>query len=303
MNHPSAIASRDRPTALVVDDSAVARRALAALLLRLGFRVETASSAEAGLEILDDHLPSVVFMDHLLPELDGLSAVRRIRSRRVSQRLPVVMYTSLETRQFALAARAAGADDVLFKSGGGASLEVILARLGLAPDVAPLEEQLPTNLPAALAAALRRHKEEMREELLAEFAILERYEGSMREELCSRVDSLTRQTVRAVEEQFHERRIANALADQARRRTNWAVAACLTVLFGASASVNVAMWREVKALGQAGPASVSAPVGMQAEVRDSLQTARYEPGTGRGEAPMLTASLVAADWARKPVDQ
>ena len=119
----------------------------------------------------------------------------------------------------------------------------------------------------------------------------------MRKELCSRVDSMTRQTVRAVEAQFHERRIANAIADQARRRTSWAVAACLAVLFGASAWVNVAMWQQVKALAQGGPASVSAPVGMEAEARDALQTAKIEAAADS----MLTASIVTTNWARAPV--
>ncbi len=238
------------PAALIVDDSPVARRALGALLTQLGFRIYTAGSAEAALERLDERIPDIVFMDHLLPEADGLSAVRQIRANPLTRRLPVVMYTSMETRQFAQAARTAGADDVIFKSGAGAALEVVLARLGLAPDrtLAPAADEVPSNLPAALHAALRRHREEMREELLAEFAIMERHEDSIRKELFSRVDTMTRQTVRAVEEQFRERRMQVALADQSRKRTSWAVAACLAVLFGASAWVNVGLWKQVQAL-------------------------------------------------------
>lgn len=291
------------PAALIVDDSPVARRALAALLTQLGFRIYTAGSAEAALERLDERVPDVVFMDHLLPEADGLTAVRQIRNNPVTQRLPVVMYTSMETRQFARAARAAGADDVLFKSGAGASLEVVLSRLGLAPDgsSAASETEVPSNLPAALNAALRRHREEMREELLAEFAIMERHEETIRKELVGRVDSMTRQTVRAVEDQFRKRRVASAIAEQARQRTSWAIAACLAVVFGASVWANVAMWQQVKALSEGSPASI-APVASEHPMRTGLQVPQDAAEVDGGGMRILTASAVSTNWARPPVD-
>ena len=105
-----------RRRALVVDDSRIARHVLSGMLDRRGFEVETVDSAEAALNRVSGRLPNVIFMDHLLPGMQGLEAVRRLRARADATALRIVMFTSQDGDLFAAVARAAGADDIFVKT-------------------------------------------------------------------------------------------------------------------------------------------------------------------------------------------
>ena len=122
--------------ALVVDDSQIARYILSGQLTELGFEVDVADSAESGLARLERSLPDIVFMDHLLPGIDGLEAVRRLRGRLRTASLPIVMYTSQDSEGFVDRARDAGADDVYTKTSDDIRLADILQRFDLMPRTA-----------------------------------------------------------------------------------------------------------------------------------------------------------------------
>ena len=102
--------------ALVVDDSKSARVVLSRMLEKYGIEVDSADSAEAALEYLREHRPDVIFMDHLMPGMDGLQAVREIKANPELTAIPVMMYTSQEGELYAGQARASGAVGVLPKS-------------------------------------------------------------------------------------------------------------------------------------------------------------------------------------------
>jgi len=102
--------------ALVVDDSKSARVVLSRMLEKYGIDVDSADSAESALEYLQDHHPDVIFMDHLMPGMDGLQAVRQIKANSERAAIPIMMYTSQEGEIYAGQARASGAIGVLPKS-------------------------------------------------------------------------------------------------------------------------------------------------------------------------------------------
>src|SRR5210317_1249221 len=91
--------------ALVVDDSQIARYILSGQLAEMGFEVDVAESAENALALLERGLPDIVFMDHLLPGIDGLEAVRSLRGQIRTSSLPIVMYTSQDSEGFVDRAR------------------------------------------------------------------------------------------------------------------------------------------------------------------------------------------------------
>lgn len=102
-------------TALIVDDSRSARVVLKKVLETHALNVDTAESAEDALEYLTEHRPDVIFMDHLMPGMDGFEAVSAIKRNPDTATIPIMMYTSQEGEVYVGQARALGAVGVLPK--------------------------------------------------------------------------------------------------------------------------------------------------------------------------------------------
>jgi len=129
-------------TALVVDDSKLARYVLKEMLLGFGIKVETAESAEEALGSLSAFRPSVIFMDHMMPGMDGFQAVQAIKNDPKTATIPILMYTSKDDGMYVSQARALGAVGVLPKKLKPVQLEKVLAQLRLVPanDPEPLKK-------------------------------------------------------------------------------------------------------------------------------------------------------------------
>jgi CheY-like chemotaxis protein len=81
-------------TALVVDDSRSARYILQRLLERRDIRVDQADSAQQALSYLRDHQPDVVFMDEMMPDMEGHEAIDQLAADPSTQAIPIIMYTA-----------------------------------------------------------------------------------------------------------------------------------------------------------------------------------------------------------------
>lgn len=113
-----AAADRERnvgKTALIVDDSKSARVVLKRMLETHELDVDTAESAEDALVYLNDNRPDVIFMDHLMPGMDGFEAVSAIKNNPDTATIPIMMYTSQQGEVYVGQARALGAVGVLPK--------------------------------------------------------------------------------------------------------------------------------------------------------------------------------------------
>ena len=116
-------------SALVVDDSRVALAALSRMLKDHGLAVETAESGSEAIDYLRMNLyPSVIFLDHMMPGMDGFETLRALKSDPRTSKVPVVMYTSTEGESYMGQALAAGAVDVLRKPVDPVELLRILRR-------------------------------------------------------------------------------------------------------------------------------------------------------------------------------
>jgi CheY-like chemotaxis protein len=100
-------------------------------------RVETAESAEAALEYLAAHRPDVIFMDHMMPGMDGFQAVKAIKENPATATIPVMMYTSQSGELYVGQARALGAVGVLPKQIKPVEVREVLRSLHLLPGDAP----------------------------------------------------------------------------------------------------------------------------------------------------------------------
>jgi CheY-like chemotaxis protein len=101
--------------ALVVDDSRSARAFLTRVLERYEIAVDGVESAEQAIEYLTHQRPDVIFMDHLMPGMDGFQAVQAIKNNPRTATIPIMMYTSQEGELYLTQARALGAIGVLPK--------------------------------------------------------------------------------------------------------------------------------------------------------------------------------------------
>ena len=101
------------PLVLVVDDEATVRQALERALRLEGFAVSTAAGGHAALEEVAARPPAVVVLDVMMPDLDGVSVVRRMRADGVD--VPVCILSARDEVDDRVAGLQAGADDYLVK--------------------------------------------------------------------------------------------------------------------------------------------------------------------------------------------
>src|SRR5258707_12609757 len=123
-----------RKRALVVDDSKSARVILSRMLEKYDIEVDMAESAEQAIEYLKGNRPDAIFMDHLMPGMDGLQAVRAIKGNPQTAMIPIMMYTSQEGELYVGQARALGAMGVLPKQVRPVDVSKVLYELHLLPD-------------------------------------------------------------------------------------------------------------------------------------------------------------------------
>lgn len=117
--------------ALVVDDSRLAQFALKQQLFDLGVHADAVASGEDALAYLCNQKPDVIFMDHTMPGMDGLQAVREIKNDDTTAHIPVYMYTSMEGISYETEAKAVGAVGVLPKQVKPQDLSQILREVRL----------------------------------------------------------------------------------------------------------------------------------------------------------------------------
>lgn len=146
--------------ALIVDDSKSARVVLSRVLEKLELAVDTTESAESALHYLRDNRPDVIFMDHVMSGMDGLQAVRAIKSDPSTASIPIMMYTSQDGELYAGEARALGAAGVLPKLMAPADISKVLDQLEILGDTRDLRvigfeqvhlEATPTAAPSPAA--------------------------------------------------------------------------------------------------------------------------------------------------------
>jgi CheY-like chemotaxis protein len=135
--------------ALVVDDSKSARAFLTRILERYELSVDGVESAEQAIEYLTIQRPDVIFMDHLMPGMDGFQAVQSIKNNPRTATIPIMMYTSQEGELYLSQARALGAIGVLPKQIKHADVSKVLEQLHLLGEITP-EQELATVQAEAL---------------------------------------------------------------------------------------------------------------------------------------------------------
>jgi DNA-binding response OmpR family regulator len=106
-----------------VDDDALMRRSLAFHLEQAGYQVQTAANAEDALAIVHHSPPNLVLLDIGLPGMDGLDALRQLKSQ---YDLPVIFLTARRRELDEVVGLELGADDYITKP---FDVDVVLAHV------------------------------------------------------------------------------------------------------------------------------------------------------------------------------
>ncbi|NJK44332.1 MAG: response regulator transcription factor [Pleurocapsa sp. SU_196_0] len=112
---------------LTIDDDPSVRNVLHRGLSYEGFAVEVAENGEVGLAKARERLPDLVVLDRMMPGLDGMEVLRRLRA--VDASLPIIMLTGMDAPADQVDGLEGGANDYVVKP---FSFDVLLARINAA---------------------------------------------------------------------------------------------------------------------------------------------------------------------------
>jgi sigma-B regulation protein RsbU (phosphoserine phosphatase) len=145
----------DRGTILVVDDQPPNRLLLDRLLTKHGYTVVTAENGEEALRIVAERPVALILLDVMMPGVDGLEVLRRLRAEHAPTELPVIMVTARDEAQDIVHALSLGANDYITKP---IDFPVVLARVETQMSLHEANEALASaheRLERDLAAAAR----------------------------------------------------------------------------------------------------------------------------------------------------
>jgi two-component system chemotaxis response regulator CheY len=120
---------------LVVDDSRVIRQLASKLLKGFGFEVAEAENGRAAVDFCRTAVPEFVLLDWNMPEMDGITCLRTLRSMDLEPRPSVVMCTTENGLEKIREALEAGADEFIMKPYDREVLLDKLVQIGLAERV------------------------------------------------------------------------------------------------------------------------------------------------------------------------
>ncbi len=100
---------------MVIDDSKTIRRTAETLLKNEGFEVIVATDGFEALSMIADHRPSLIFLDIMMPRLDGYQTCALIKHHKVFRHTPVVMLSSKDGLFDRARGRVVGSDHYITK--------------------------------------------------------------------------------------------------------------------------------------------------------------------------------------------
>jgi len=105
----------DAKTVLIVDDEPHILRSLGFVIRRAGYNVVEARGGREALELIEKHDPDLLFLDIMMPELDGYEVCRRVKGSENASSIFIIMLTAKGQRTDRQAGMEAGADEYMTK--------------------------------------------------------------------------------------------------------------------------------------------------------------------------------------------
>tara|TARA_R110002074_G_scaffold106982_4_gene231240 strand:- start:4637 stop:5614 length:978 start_codon:yes stop_codon:yes gene_type:complete len=153
-------------TALVIDDSKSARIMLSRLVQKNGLDVNMVESGEEAISYLASNpLPDVIFMDHMMPGMNGLETTREITKNPLTSHIPILMYTSKEGDAYEAEVKDSGAYGMLGKPAKPERLKELIDELN---NIAIKASDTAMDQPQLAITSVEEEEEEMSKELIEE---------------------------------------------------------------------------------------------------------------------------------------
>jgi len=115
----------DAPLVLIIDDDRNVRDLLRRNLTSAGYRTAVASGGDEGLKMAEELLPDAITLDVVMPQTDGWKVLSHLKSKPITEKIPVVMVTIVEDRNLGFSL---GASEYLSKPVDRKQLAKILKR-------------------------------------------------------------------------------------------------------------------------------------------------------------------------------
>ncbi|UXI66751.1 response regulator [Tahibacter amnicola] len=136
-SEPKPVERRDKPRmsaregtrVLIVDDSPTIVALLKKLLQQNGYVTLEAENAEQGIKIATAELPDLIFLDIVLPGMNGFAALRQLRREARTKHIPIIMISGNEQATEQFYAQRIGADDFMKKPFSRAEVFMRIERL------------------------------------------------------------------------------------------------------------------------------------------------------------------------------
>jgi len=106
---------RSMPTILVVDDSELFQKMIMNTFKSTNYTIYTAENGAEAMDLVERKKPNLIITDCMMPEMDGLGLIKKIRSRAMTRHIPIIMLTAKDGLDSEINAIGAGADDYLIK--------------------------------------------------------------------------------------------------------------------------------------------------------------------------------------------
>lgn len=100
---------------LIIDDSKTIRRTAETILAKEGFQVFTAIDGFDALSKVADHNPDVIFVDIMMPRLDGYQTCALIKHNKAYHKIPIIMLSSKDGLFDRARGRIVGSEEYLTK--------------------------------------------------------------------------------------------------------------------------------------------------------------------------------------------
>ncbi len=102
---------------LIIEDDTFLQGLEAGKLTKSGFEVKTATTANAGLKILDDEEIDFLLLDLMLPgDKDGFAVLEEVRGKKGYKKTPIIIFSNLGEEAEIKKAKDLGANDFMIKS-------------------------------------------------------------------------------------------------------------------------------------------------------------------------------------------